>query len=64
MTSLLGTPWGYIGSLDMLGYEETKSPAGSQEECSVQKFVRPEPSLGVSRQNIRRKIKRWRNNQH
>ena len=31
---------------------------------SVQKFVGPEPSPGVSRQNIRRKIKRWMDNQH
>jgi hypothetical protein len=31
---------------------------------SVQKFVVPEPFLGVSRQNIRRKIKRWVDNQH
>jgi hypothetical protein len=31
---------------------------------SVQKFVGPEPFLGVSRQNIRRKIKRWMDNQH
>jgi len=30
---------------------------------SVQRFVGPEPSLGVSRQNIRRKIKRWMDNQ-
>jgi hypothetical protein len=30
---------------------------------SVQKFVGPEPSLGVFRQNIR-KIKRWLDNQH
>jgi len=32
---------------------------------SVQKTVGPEPSLGVSRQNInRRKIKHWMDNQH
>jgi len=31
---------------------------------SVQKFVGPEPALGVSRQNIRRKISRWLINQH
>jgi hypothetical protein len=30
----------------------------------VQRFVGPEPSLGVSRQNIRRKIKRWTVNHH
>jgi hypothetical protein len=31
---------------------------------SVQWFVGPEPFLGVSRQNIRRKIKRWMDKQH
>ena len=31
---------------------------------SVQKFVRPELSLGVSRQNIRNKLKLWVDNQH
>jgi len=31
---------------------------------SVQKFVRPEHSVGVFRQNIRRKIKPWMDNQH
>jgi hypothetical protein len=31
---------------------------------SVQRFVGPEPFLGVSRQNIRRKMKRWIVNQH
>jgi hypothetical protein len=31
---------------------------------SVQRFVRPEPFLGVSRQNIRGKIKWWMDNQH
>jgi len=35
-------------------------------QCSVQKFVRPDPSLGggVSNQNIKLKIKRWVENQH
>jgi ribonuclease HI len=32
-------------------------------DSSVQKFVGPQPFLGVSRQNIR-KIKRWMDNQH
>jgi len=32
-------------------------------DSSVQKFVGPEPFLGVSRQNIRREIKRWMGNQ-
>ena len=31
---------------------------------SVQRFVGPEPFLGVSRQNIRRKMKCWMENQH
>ena len=31
---------------------------------SVQRFVGHEPFLGVSRQNVRRKIKRWKENQH
>jgi len=31
---------------------------------SVQKFGGTEPSLGVSRQNIRKKIRRWLDNQH
>jgi hypothetical protein len=31
---------------------------------SVQRFVGPEPFLGVSRQNIRRKMKRWMEKQH
>jgi len=31
---------------------------------TVHHFVGPEPALGVSRQNIRKKIKRWIDNQH
>ena len=31
---------------------------------SVQRFVGPEPFLGVSRQNIRRKMKCWMEKQH
>jgi ribonuclease HI len=34
------------------------------KDSSVQKFVGPEPFLGVSNQNTRRKIKRWMDNQH
>jgi len=33
-------------------------------DSSIEKFVGPELSLGVSRQNIRKKIKRWMDNQH
>ena len=31
---------------------------------SAQRFVGPEPVLGVCRQKIRRKMKRWRENKH
>jgi len=31
---------------------------------SIQKFIGPEPSQRVSRQNIRNKIKHWVDNQH
>jgi hypothetical protein len=31
---------------------------------SAQRFVGPEPFLGVSRQNIRRKMKCWIENKH
>jgi hypothetical protein len=31
---------------------------------SAQRFVGPEPLLGVSRQNIKRKMKRWIENKH
>jgi hypothetical protein len=31
---------------------------------SALKFLRPEPALGVSRQDIRRRIRRWSVNQH
>ena len=34
------------------------------KDGSVQQFVGPEPLLGVSRQNIRRKIKGWMEKQH
>ena len=33
-------------------------------DSSVQWFVGPEPFLGFSRQNIRRKMKRWMESQH
>jgi len=33
-------------------------------DCFVQSFVGCEPSLGVSRQNIRRKVQCWMDNKH
>jgi hypothetical protein len=49
--------WGCIGSLDMLGYEIAR-------DGSVLKFVGPEQALGVSRQDIRRRIRCWLVNRH
>jgi len=43
------------------GNEIADKPARSG---SVQRFVGPEPFLGVSRQNIRRKMKHWMEKQH
>ena len=64
MIPLPGRLWGCTGPLDKLGYEETKSPTSSQETVLFKMFAGPEPSLGVSRKNIRRKIQRWMVNQH
>ena len=47
-----GTLWGCTWSLDMFGYMAVKSPTGSQETV-VHKSAVPQPSLRVSRQNIK-----------
>jgi hypothetical protein len=44
--------------------KEVKSLNNLARDGSVHKFVGPEPSLGVSRQNIGRKIELWKNNKH
>jgi len=41
-----------------------KSPTSSQRDSSVQRFIGSEPFLGVSRQKMRRKMKRWMEKQH
>jgi hypothetical protein len=41
-----------------------KSPVKLARDGSVQQFAGPEPFLGVYRQNIRRKMKRWMEKQH
>jgi len=64
MISLPGTQWGCIGSLDMLGYEDMKSPTSSQETFLFKCLLDLSRPWGVSRQNIKRKIKRWIDNQH
>ena len=53
--------WSCIGSLDMLGYEVMRSPMSLQGAAL---FVPPEPGLGVSRQDIQRRIRCWLVNQH
>jgi len=50
-----------LGPWTCWGYEIADQLA---KEGSALKFVGPEPALGVSRQNIRRKIQRWMDNQH
>jgi hypothetical protein len=54
MTSLSNMLWGYTGSLGMpvRGNEIANKLA---RDGSVQRFVRPEPLLGISKQNIRKK---------
>jgi len=51
MISLPGTLWGCIGSQEVT------------RDSSVQKFVSTQLSLGVSRKNIKNKIKSWMDNQ-
>jgi hypothetical protein len=62
MISLPCMLWGCIGSLDMLGYEVMRWPTSLQEAALM--FVGPELALEVSRQDIRRRIRRWLVNQH
>ena len=47
----------------MLGYEIMRSSTSSQG-TAVLRFVGPEPALGVSRQDTRRRIRRWLDNRH
>jgi ribonuclease HI len=53
--------YGVPGHAAVRGYEIADKLA---RDGSVQRFVGPELSLGVSRQNIRRKIKYWMDIQH
>ena len=62
MTFPPGILWDCSGFLDTQWYMEMKLPTTSQQRAGHQ-FVGPEPTLGISRQNIRQKIKRWIDNQ-
>jgi hypothetical protein len=63
MISVPGTLWDCIGSLDMQGIRGDEIADKLLRDGTVQKFVGTELSLGVSRQNARRKIKGWMDNQ-
>jgi len=64
MTFPPGNLWDYSGSLDILGYVEIENGDGLSREGTVHQFVVPELALLVSRQNIRKNIKRWMDRQH
>jgi len=64
MVSLPGMPWGYTGSLAMPECEEMKSLTSSQGAVLVSGLLGLSLFWGVSRQNIRRKMKRWMQRQH
>ena len=46
------------------GVRGNKIADGLARSGSGQRFIGPEPCFGVSRQNIRKKMKRWMRNQH
>ena len=50
--------------LGHVGLQGNETADKLKRDSSVQKFVGPELSLGVSRKNIRKKIRRWLDNQH
>ena len=55
--------WVCTRSVDIPALRDKVIPDKFAKDGSVQKFVGPEPSLGDSRQNIR-KIRHWLDNQH
>jgi hypothetical protein len=59
--------WHAVGLFWVPGHAEVRENEIADElarDGSAQRFVGPEPVLGVSRQNIRRKMKRWIENKH
>jgi len=48
----------------MLEYERNEIADKLTRDGLTLKFVRPEPALGVYRQDIQRRIRRWLVNQH
>ena len=59
MISPHGMWWGSTGSLVIPEYGVTRSLTGS-----ALSFLGPEPALGVSRGDIRKKLSRWLISQH
>jgi ribonuclease HI len=49
------------GHAEVQGNETANNNA---RDGSVEKFVGPQPSLGVAKESIRRKVRRWLDNQH
>jgi hypothetical protein len=65
LTSLPGLLWDYSGFLVMpAGVRGNEIADELARDGSAQRFVGPESVLGVSRQNIRRNMKRWIENKH
>ena len=64
MISLPGTLWGCTGVPGRAGVRRNETADKLTSGSSTQQFIGPEPSLGVSRQNINVKIKCWVDNQH
>jgi len=55
--------WGCFGSLDIVVYEEMKLPTSSPEGVNFSSLLDLNWPWGVSRQNIREKVKCWMDNQ-
>ena len=64
MISLPDMLWGYTGSLGMPEWQKMKSPTSSQEAVLFSGLLDLSLSWGVSRQNIRRNMKRWMEKLH
>jgi hypothetical protein len=63
MTSLPGMWWGFIGSPRHDGVRGKEIADGLARGGSALRFLGPEPALGVSRCDIRKRFSRWISNQ-
>ena len=63
----MSSPWHTVGLYWVPGHAGVRRNEIADKlarDSSVQGFVGSKPFLGVSRQNIRKKIKHWMENQH